>query len=677
MRNKAWIVVIIVILVVGICCCAGLMITGAAVIWSVNGPGELLPNIESTSSIPFPFQSTSTSPAIPRNPNQKELSGQVPAEAYETLEILKISEVPVNDPRDLAERLKGINDIPLTFESNHPKLGDQRWFWVTNVDTNENFQIIANLEYVTDHAYFWIEDGGSFTARDVQHLANTFETKIYPTTREFFGSEWTPGVDNDPHLYVLFAGSLGYNLAGYFSSADEVNPLAHPYSNAHEMFLLNLDNVGLGEEYTYGVLTHEFQHMIHWYTDRNEESWLNEGFSELASLLNGYETGGFDVLYMMQPDMQLTDWPNDPYATDPHYGASLLFTTYFLDRFGEEATKAVVAHPENGMDSIDAVLNTSGVKDSISDQPISADDVFGDWVVTNYLMDSGVGDGRYDYSNYPSAPQAGDTERLSSCTSDWYNRSVFQYGVDYIGITCRGDYELEFSGQTTVGVVQPDAHSGKYAFWSNKGDESDMTLTREFDFSGVSGPIKFSYWTWYDLEKDYDYLYLTASTDGEAWQIITSPSCTLDNPSGNSYGCGYNGTSEGWVKEEVDLSEYAGKKVQLRFEYVTDAAVNGEGLLLDDLSIEAIDYETDFEDGDSGWVADGFVRMQNNLPQTFRVSLIKFGETTEVETLELNDLQSISVPISIGGDVQKVVLVVSGTTRFTRQEAVYRIRFLK
>ena len=28
-----------------------------------------------------------------------------------------------------------------------------------------------------------------------------------------------------------------------------------------------------------------------------------------------------------------------------------------------------------------------------------------------------------------------------------------------------------------------------------------MTLTREFDFTGVTGPIEFSYWTWYDLEK--------------------------------------------------------------------------------------------------------------------------------------------------------------------------------
>ena len=58
----------------------------------------------------------------------------------------------------------------------------------------------------------------------------------------------------------------------------KLHPQAHEYSNAHEMFLFNADNTDLGEEFTYGVLAHEFQHMIHWYQDRNETSYLNEGF---------------------------------------------------------------------------------------------------------------------------------------------------------------------------------------------------------------------------------------------------------------------------------------------------------------------------------------------------------------------------------------------------------------
>jgi immune inhibitor A len=40
-----------------------------------------------------------------------------------------------------------------------------------------------------------------------------------------------------------------------------------------------------------------------------------------------------------------------------------------------------------------------------------------------------------------------------------------------------------------------------------------------------------------------------------------------------------------WINEMVDLSQYAGQNLTLRFEYVTDSNVTGEGFLLDDLSI--------------------------------------------------------------------------------------------
>ena len=42
---------------------------------------------------------------------------------------------------------------------------------------------------------------------------DTFDQKIIPTDREFFGSEGNPGVDGDPHIYVLYAGGLGTTLA--------------------------------------------------------------------------------------------------------------------------------------------------------------------------------------------------------------------------------------------------------------------------------------------------------------------------------------------------------------------------------------------------------------------------------------------------------------------------------
>lgn len=549
-------------------------------------------------------------------------------------------------------------------------VGETGPFWVTNVETNENTEVTATLRYVTPHVYFWIQDGVSYDEDEMKALVDEFENKIYPTNREFFGNEWSPGIDGDEHIYILYARGLGGSIAGYFSSADSVHPLVHEYSNAHEMFLFNADNTFLGDEFTYGVLAHEFQHMIHWNQDVNETSWLNEGSSELAAFLNGYDTGGFDWLYINNPDLQLNDWPNDQSATSPHYGAGFLFMTYFLDRFGEQATKSLVKDPANGLDSVEDVLREIRAVDPQTGQPITADDFFVDWAVTNFLLDDTVADGRYIYKRYPGANRASATETIYTCPQNAVTRDVRQYGVDYIAIECEGDYTLSFTGSTVTGLLPVDPYSGDYAFWSNKGDESDMTLTREFDFTQAVGGIEMTFRTWYDIETDYDYVYLEVSEDGNTWQIISTPSGTAEDPSGNSYGWGYNNVTNGWIEESVDLSHYAGKKVFVRFEYVTDAAVNGEGFLLDDVAVEAVGYRSDFEADDGGWAADGFVRVQNALPQTFRLALIQTKDSS-VTILPVNADQTAEIPLSLKTG-EKAYLVVAGTTRFTREPGVYQ-----
>jgi hypothetical protein len=482
-------------------------------------------------------------------------------------------------------------------------------------------------------------------------------------------------VDGDPHIYIVYAGGLGRSLAGYYSSADQLHPDAHEFSNSHEMFLINSDNVYLWEDYIYGTLAHEFQHMIHWYTDKNEETWLNEGFSMLAELINDYDPGGFEYSYINDPDLQLTDWGTEVGSNGPHYGAAFLFTSYFLDRFGEDATKAVVANDSNGMESIDIVLSEMQIIDPLTSEIIQSGDVFADWTVANFLGDPDVADGRYFYHIYPDSPLATPTTSYASCSAGTKTYDVNQFGVDYIEVYCPGEHTLTFDGSDLETILPIAPYSGDYFFWTNMGDHSNMSLERSFDFTNTTGSIEMTYQTWYDLEEDYDYVFVSASKDGEDWQILQTTSCTFEDPSGNSYGCGLNGQSSGWQEETVDLSAYAGQNVTVRFDYVTDAAVNGLGLVIDDIRIDAVDYFTDFEADDGGWHGDGFVRIQNILPQTFRVSLITFGDETVVTPVALDDENRAVLSFTIDDKVDSIVLVVSGTTPFTRQDAEYQISF--
>jgi hypothetical protein len=89
---------------------------------------------------------------------------------------------------------------------------------------------------------------------------------------------------------MLWRYRAGDHVAGLSASTDVVCPV-HPYSNAHEMFYVNADVQTIADPYTLSVMAHELQHLIHGYHDANEELWLNEGFSELSTLLNGYDAG--------------------------------------------------------------------------------------------------------------------------------------------------------------------------------------------------------------------------------------------------------------------------------------------------------------------------------------------------------------------------------------------------
>jgi hypothetical protein len=93
---------------------------------------------------------------------------------------------------------------------------------------------------------------------------------------------------------------------------------------------------------------------------------------------------------------------------------------------------------------------------------------------------------------------------------------------------------------------------------------------------------------------------------------------------------------------------------------------------LDDLSILQIGYSTEFEEDGGGWQPAGWARIQNVLPQNYSLALISFGDSTMVQNISLQPDITADIPFTIGSGVDNVVLVVTATTRYTRQIAPYR-----
>lgn len=566
------------------------------------------------------------------------------------------NEPPDADPIDLAQRYRGLSpDAPRTITGPPPaqRIGQQETFHLIDPFRPGITPITATLRLVTPHAYFYVQDGVSADQADLERAGREFEESIYPTVTEHFGRPWTPGVDNDPRIYLVHMYMPG--LGGYFTASDEYLRPVYPYANQKEAIYLNLGEARPGSHHYNALLAHELQHLIHWNLDPTEEAWVNEGLSEIAAELVG---GGLGLIprFLKSPDTQLNTWSALD-SSAPHYGASHLFLRYLLGRVGGmESARELLAQPDDGIDGIQQYLRAMG-------SALTAEQVFADWVIANYL--DNPEDAIYGHRE-ATLPRPTPT-RLDAFGSG--QGSVHQFAADYIEVQLpAGDAVFIFEGAPTVPILPAPIQGG---WWSGRGDAIDSTLSRQVDLRGYSSAtLRFS--TWFDIEEDWDYGYVAVSSDGgRRWRALPGRYTRQDNPLGLAYGPGYTGRSGGVLQEEVDLTPYVGQVLLLRFEYVTDEGTNGPGWYIDHLTI-ATD-KGDLSLDDDRWQARGFQQVKGPLPQRFIVQVIEQGQETTIRQVPLDAKNRGQVRLSgFGQGLKKAVIVIAAATDGTSEPATYR-----
>jgi hypothetical protein len=142
----------------------------------------------------------------------------------------------------------------------------------------------------------------------------------------------------------------------------------------------------------------------------------------------------------------------------------------------------------------------------------------------------------------------------------------------------------------------------------------------------------------------------------------------------SALGPGYTGSSDGWRTEHFDLSAFVGDEIFVRFDYVTDDAINTQGWFIDDIAIPAIGYAADFEAGADGWESEGWLLTDNQLTQTWIVQVLLLDENvlTGIERLEVDAQGRATVQIPKLGDGRTAVLAISGASRVTTEPAAYQ-----
>jgi hypothetical protein len=179
-----------------------------------------------------------------------------------------------------------------------------------------------------------------------------------------------------------------------------------------------------------------------------------------------------------------------------------------------------------------------------------------------------------------------------------------------------------------------------------------------------------SYQLWYIIEDKWDYAYVEVSLDGgKKWRILEAPHTSAANPVGNSFGMGYTGDSGGWLDETVDLTEYVGREILLRFQYVTDDAKTGAGLCLRQISVP----EAGLLQLTDGWQPEGFILIDNRVPQDYVVQVIEVSTDSRVRIMPLDGSNAGELVVQRPQDLDRLVVVVAAIAPKTLQHASYSL----
>ncbi len=540
-----------------------------------------------------------------------------------------------------------VNATPVSYQA-----GRKDTFWLVDLSSQQMYQQSFELRLVSPHAYWYVADGQTVAQEDLERAAAGFEAEVYPRVTAAFGKESSPGVDNDTHISIINAQLRG--AGGYVSSADGYAQQVNAYSNQREAIYINIAAFPVPASSYLPTVAHELQHLVHENGDPSEDTWVNEGLSDLSATLSGTARLSFGY---GAPQVSLVHWPVDGGGLSAHYQAASLFFHYLREHYAGDISdlRNLVGQPANGAAGVEAYLRAQGY-------PQSFREVFQDWVVANFLDEPS---GKYGYHNLMVTP--GDVASTSGFTQ--LNGQVPQYAARYVEIKdVRGPLRLRFQGAPDTPLLPVDVGDAG-CWWSNSGDAISSTLTRALDLSRSTQAI-LTYQVWHQVEEDWDYGYLeVSSNDGQTWTVLEPPHTTRSNPLGNSYGPGYTGDSQGWLDERIDLGDFIGRQVLLRFHYLTDDGVNDSGLCVRQFSIPGAGVAP----GDQGWHAEGFVLTGNRVAQEYLVQVIETGASNRVTAMSLDAANQGELVLQTPDAPGRLVAVVAALAPKTRQVAPFTL----
>ncbi|NTW26622.1 MAG: T9SS type A sorting domain-containing protein, partial [Lentimicrobium sp.] len=222
-----------------------------------------------------------------------------------------------------------------------------------------------------------------------------------------------------------------------------------------------------------------------------------------------------------------------------------------------------------------------------------------------------------------------------------------------------------------------DSPSGSY---SNNANNS-ITLTESVSLAHASVAVLNFYARW-RIEAGYDYVQVKISTNnGSTWIPLEGRYTHLGNYNQAAGQPLYDGIVSGWVREEINLSKYAGQDIKLRFTLRSDGNTTDDGYFFDNLAITIIDVTTSTQSpgiAENEFMSDAW---PNPATEAVRISyaLPEFNKESALIISDLSGKVMLTLPVtSKKGDIEVNTavlapglylysLVQNGNKRFTKK----------
>ena len=500
------------------------------------------------------------------------------------------------------------------------------WYLLENYDTDPEVQSIVNntelyfVPVINPDGYLYNEktdpNGGGFWRKNRFNGHGIDNNRNYDyyidgdSNNGIWGGEGASNNPNDPT----------YHGTAPFS---EIESQAIKWFVEQHNFVMAFNNHSAGD-----LLLYPYGYTNNAPTIEND---LFEGISEELVSQNGFNNilssdlypaagdsddfmygtvGTHDKIYAMTPEIGSSFWPPSSQIESIAKGMMYLNLTAakMVNNYAsvKDTTPMFVGNQATVNCTFDIKrLGVSGSGNfTVSINPISSNiTAVGNPVSFNNLEVLEQDEGTIQYTIAFGAEAGDDIEYELIVNNGSYDNIVFigkKFGsllpiFEDPGDSVTDNFENNGWGTTSSTFVSPssaitDSPGGDYPDNSNK----TITLSEEVNLINAIG-ANLSFYAKWELENNWDYVQIEVSTnDGNSWE----PQCGKFTNEGSENGSQptgeplYDGTQNEWVLEEIDLNDYLGEEILVRFQFESDNGVTGDGFYFDDLAINIIDDGT-------------------------------------------------------------------------------------